>query len=45
MQDISSVSLTQRQAQVLQATVRHYIATAEPVGSKALTQEYDFSVS
>ncbi|MGA1476236.1 MAG: HrcA family transcriptional regulator [Prochlorothrix sp.] len=49
MPDISSFPpsglLTQRQAQVLQATVRHYISTAEPVGSKALTQEYDFSVS
>lgn len=37
--------LTQRQAQVLQATIRHYIATAEPVGSKVLVDEYDFSVS
>jgi heat-inducible transcriptional repressor len=40
-----SPHLTQRQAQVLQATVRHYIATAEPVGSKVLVNEYDFSVS
>ena len=39
------VSLTKRQQQVLRATIRHYIATAEPVGSKALAGEYDLSVS
>lgn len=39
------VSLTNRQQQILWATVRHYIATAEPVGSKALATEYDLSVS
>lgn len=39
------VSLTKRQQQVLRATIRHYIATAEPVGSKALAAEYDLSVS
>jgi heat-inducible transcriptional repressor len=39
------VSLTNRQQQVLWATIRHYIATAEPVGSKALAAEYDLSVS
>lgn len=39
------VSLTNRQQHVLWATVRHYIATAEPVGSKVLAQEYDLSVS
>ncbi len=39
------VSLTNRQQYVLWATVRHYIATAEPVGSKVLAQEYDLSVS
>ena len=37
--------LNDRQQRVLQATVRHYITTAEPVGSKSLAQEYDFSVS
>lgn len=37
--------LTTRHQQVLQATVRHYVATAEPVGSRALTQEYDLKVS
>ncbi|AFY66754.1 heat-inducible transcriptional repressor HrcA [Geitlerinema sp. PCC 7407] len=40
-----SLNLTSRQQQVLWATVRHYISTAEPVGSKALVEEYDFSVS
>ena len=39
------VSLTNRQQQILWATIRHYIATAEPVGSKALAAEYDLSVS
>lgn len=40
-----AVSLTQRQTQIFQATVRHYIATAEPVASKTLVQDYDFSLS
>ncbi|WP_421655258.1 heat-inducible transcriptional repressor HrcA [Leptothermofonsia sp. ETS-13] len=39
------VHLTSRQQQVLWATVRHYIATAEPVGSEALVKEYNLSVS
>lgn len=39
------VNLTDRQQRVLWATVRHYIATAEPVGSKALVEEYNLSVS
>src|SRR5579883_2063683 len=39
------VNLTHRQQQVLWATVRHYIATAEPVGSEALVKEYNLSVS
>lgn len=39
------VSLSNRQQQILRATIRHYIATAEPVGSKALATEYDLSVS
>jgi heat-inducible transcriptional repressor len=39
------VNLTKRQQKVLWATVRHYIATAEPVGSGALVKEYDLSVS
>ncbi|MBS0015752.1 MAG: heat-inducible transcriptional repressor HrcA [Arthrospira sp. SH-MAG29] len=37
--------LTARQQQILWATVRHYIATAEPVGSKSLAQEYNLNVS
>ena len=40
-----NVSLNNRQQQVLWATVRHYIATAEPVGSEALVKEYKMSVS
>jgi len=39
------LSLTHRQQQVLRATVDHYIATAEPVGSKALAREYALSIS
>jgi heat-inducible transcriptional repressor len=39
------VNLTSRQQQVLWATVRHYIATAEPVGSGVLAKEYNLSVS
>ncbi|MEO0947074.1 MAG: heat-inducible transcriptional repressor HrcA, partial [Cyanobacteria bacterium J06641_5] len=37
--------LTNRHEQVLSATVRHYVATAEPVSSKRLLQEHDFAVS
>ena len=39
------VQLTNRQQHILWATVRHYIATAEPVGSKALVDEYNLGVS
>lgn len=39
------VQLTNRQQRILWATVRHYIATAEPVGSKALLEEYNLQVS
>jgi heat-inducible transcriptional repressor len=41
----SRVSLNSRQQQVLQATIRRYIATAEPVGSEVLVREYNMSVS
>lgn len=41
----AALSLTSRHEQVLQATVRHYIATAEPVGSRAIVQEYNLKVS
>lgn len=39
------IILNERHRKILQATVKHYIATAEPVGSKTLIDEYDFSVS
>ncbi len=39
------VQLTNRQQHILWATVRHYIATAEPVGSKALVDGYKLRVS
>ncbi|MBZ8180469.1 heat-inducible transcriptional repressor HrcA [Oscillatoria salina] len=38
-------SLSDRHLRILWATIRHYITTAEPVGSKTLVNEYDFSVS
>ena len=37
--------LNERHQNILRATVQHYIATAEPVGSKTLAQEYGFQVS
>ncbi len=39
------IALNARQQQVLSATIRHYIATAEPVGSEALVKEYDIRAS
>lgn len=37
--------LSERSQKILQTTIKHYIATAEPVGSKTLVDEYDFQVS
>jgi len=37
--------LSARYQNILKATIKHYIATAEPVASKTLAQEYDFDVS
>lgn len=37
--------LSARHQNILRATVRHYVATAEPVGSKTLAEEYGFHVS
>ena len=37
--------LSARHQNILKATIEHYIATAEPVGSKTLAQEYNFNVS
>lgn len=39
------LQLSQRQQQVLSATINHYIATAEPVGSQVLVDEYNLQVS
>ncbi|MDY6784553.1 MAG: heat-inducible transcriptional repressor HrcA [Cyanobacteriota bacterium] len=41
----SKYQLSERHQNVLRATVRHYVATAEPVGSKTIAQEYGFQVS
>ncbi len=37
--------LSARYQNILKATIKHYIATAEPVASKTLAKEYDFNVS
>lgn len=37
--------LSARYQNILKATIKHYIATAEPVGSKTLAQEYDLKIS
>ena len=42
---LAPTPLNTRQQQVLWATVRQYVTTAEPVGSKVLAQEYDLKVS
>lgn len=39
------ISLNERHQKILQATIKHYIATAEPVASKTLMDEYNFRVS
>ena len=39
------VRLTERQQRILWATIRHYIATAEPVGSRTLVEEYNLRIS
>jgi heat-inducible transcriptional repressor len=38
-------NLSDRHQYILKATIQHYIATAEPVGSKALAQEFNLSIS
>ncbi|MCT0254014.1 MULTISPECIES: heat-inducible transcriptional repressor HrcA [unclassified Synechocystis] len=42
---VKPLRLNDRHQQILRATVQHYIATAEPVGSQTLAQEYQFAVS
>ncbi|MDB9418345.1 heat-inducible transcriptional repressor HrcA [Microcystis aeruginosa] len=39
------INLSDRYQHILKATIQHYIATAEPVGSKTLLEEYKFTVS
>ncbi len=39
------MKLNSRQQNVLRATVRHYVSTAEPVGSKSLANGYNLQVS
>ena len=39
------MKLNVRQQNILRATVRHYVSTAEPVGSKSLVTGYDLQVS
>jgi heat-inducible transcriptional repressor len=42
---LAPITLNTRQQHVLWATVRQYVTTAEPVGSKVLAREYDLKVS
>ena len=42
---VNRSDLSIRHQNILKATIKHYIATAEPVASKTLAQEYDFNVS
>ena len=42
---VNPSDLSKRHQNILKATIKHYIATAEPVGSKTLAQQYDFNVS
>lgn len=38
-------NLNQRYKNILKATIEYYIATAEPVGSRAIAQKYDLKIS
>ena len=42
---VNKSNLSKRHQNILKATIKHYIATAEPVASKTLAQQYDFNVS
>lgn len=42
---VNQPDLTARYQNILKATIKHYIATAEPVASKTLAKQYDFNVS
>ena len=42
---VNRSDLNKRHQNILKATIKHYIATAEPVASKTLAKEYDFNVS
>ena len=42
---VNQSELTARHQNILKATIKHYIATAEPVASKTLAQQYNFNVS
>jgi heat-inducible transcriptional repressor len=42
---VNQADLSVRHQNILKATIKHYIATAEPVASKTLAQQYNFNVS
>ena len=42
---VNQSELSARHQNILKATIDHYIATAEPVASKTLAQQYNFDVS
>lgn len=39
------MQLTERKLRILQAIIRDYVATAEPVGSRTLSKKYDMGIS
>ena len=41
----NSFGLSQRHQTILRATIQHYIATAEPVGSQTLAEEFPLKIS
>jgi len=45
MRQIDPKIVEERKKKILQAVIHHYIKTAHPVGSQALTEDYQFDLS
>ena len=43
--ELIGAELTEREQQVLEAVVRTYVETAEPTGSRTVSQSFDFGIS
>ena len=43
--EITGAELTERERQVLEAVVRSYVETAEPTGSRTVSQDFDLGIS